>query len=62
VQTPRFCGAPRRAGVFTFAFGAVRPFRTSWLTVGMRTPPEGFRACTQQRPAGQRHRQPGAEW
>src|SRR5262249_19177735 len=35
VQTPRFCGAPRSAGVFTFAFGATRPFRTSWLTVGM---------------------------
>ena len=23
VQTPRFCGAPRSAGVFTFAFGAL---------------------------------------
>src|ERR687888_445912 len=34
VQTPRFCGAPRRAGVFVFAFGAWRPFRTSWFTVG----------------------------
>src|SRR5919204_3855117 len=34
VQTPRFCGAPRSAGVFVFAFGAVRPFLTSWLTVG----------------------------
>src|SRR5262245_65770918 len=52
VQTPRFCGAPRSAVVFTFAFGAVRPFRTSWLTVGMGTPPEG-RARTQQTgPAG----------
>jgi hypothetical protein len=29
VQTPRFCGAPRRAGVFVFAFGATRPFLTS---------------------------------
>ena len=29
VQTPRFCGAPRSAGVFVFAFGAWRPFRTS---------------------------------
>jgi hypothetical protein len=35
VQTPRFCGAPRSAGVFTFAFGVTLPFRTSWLTVGM---------------------------
>src|SRR5436309_14594720 len=34
VQTPRFCGAPRRAGVFIFAFGVWRPLRTSWLTVG----------------------------
>src|ERR671922_1455334 len=37
VQTPRFCGAPRSAGVFVFDFGAVRPFRTSWLTVGMNS-------------------------
>src|SRR6266576_6013053 len=35
VQTPRFCGAPRRAGVFTLAFGAVRPLRTSRFTVGI---------------------------
>src|SRR6188474_95238 len=34
VQTPRFCGAPRSAGVFVFALGTERPFRTSWLTVG----------------------------
>src|SRR4029450_3387335 len=34
VQTPRFCGAPRSAGVFVFALGVLRPFRTSWLTVG----------------------------
>jgi hypothetical protein len=34
VQTPRFCGAPLSAGVFVFAFGAVRGFRISWLTVG----------------------------
>jgi hypothetical protein len=36
VQTPRFCGAPRRAGVFVFTFGVARPLRTSWLTVGTR--------------------------
>src|SRR5438445_13363602 len=35
VQTPRFCGAPRSAGVFVFDLGATRPFRTSWLTVGI---------------------------
>src|SRR5688500_12596520 len=34
VQTPRFWGAPRRAGVLVFDFGATRPLRTSWLTVG----------------------------
>src|SRR5262245_23631712 len=40
VQTPRFCWAPRSAGGFTFDFGALRPLRTSWLTVGMGTPSE----------------------
>src|SRR5215208_5330193 len=34
VQTPRFWGAPRRAGVFIFAFGVARPLRINWLTVG----------------------------
>src|ERR671918_2762302 len=34
VQTPRFCGAPRSAGVFIFALGTRRPLRTSWFTVG----------------------------
>src|SRR5215211_9557284 len=34
VQTPRFWGAPRRAGVFVFVVGASRPLRTSWFTVG----------------------------
>jgi hypothetical protein len=29
VQTPRFCGAPRSAGVFVFAFCETRPFLTS---------------------------------
>jgi hypothetical protein len=29
VQTPRFCGAPRSAGVFIFAGGETLPFRTS---------------------------------
>src|SRR5918999_2914672 len=38
VQTPRFCGAPRRAGVFVLVFGATRPLRTSWLTVGTEPP------------------------
>src|SRR5579884_2677132 len=35
VQTPRFCGAPWRAGVFVFSRLDVRPLRISWLTVGM---------------------------
>src|SRR5215210_9235111 len=34
VQTPRFCGAPRRAGVFVLVSGVFRPLRTSWFTVG----------------------------
>jgi hypothetical protein len=29
VHTPRFCGAPRSAGVFSFALGETLPFRTS---------------------------------
>ena len=36
VQTPRFCGAPLRAGVLTLVGGVFRPFRTSWFTVGTR--------------------------
>src|SRR3954469_2707787 len=36
VHTPRFCGAPRSAGVFVFPFSGERGWRTSWLTVGMR--------------------------
>ncbi len=35
VQTPRFWGAPRSAGVFVRDLGATRPFLTSWFTVGM---------------------------
>src|ERR671932_677219 len=35
VQTPRFCGAPWRAGVFVFALFGERPLRISWFTVGM---------------------------
>src|SRR5918911_5102861 len=39
VQTPRFCGAPRRAGVLVLVLGVWRPLRTSWLTVGKRVCP-----------------------
>src|SRR5437870_505436 len=46
VQTPRFCGAPRSAGVFVLLLGARRPFLTSWFTVGMKLP---VRVSTQQR-------------
>src|SRR6185503_6816782 len=35
VQTPRFCGAPRRCGVLVFCRAWTRGFRTSWLIVGM---------------------------
>src|SRR5918911_1701451 len=34
VQTPRRCGDPCRCGVFVFSVMALRPLRTSWLTVG----------------------------
>ena len=34
VQTPRFCGQESRAGDLLLYFLGVRPFRTSWLTVG----------------------------
>ena len=36
VQTPRFCGAPRSAGVLVFASALTRGLRTSWLIVGIR--------------------------
>src|SRR6478609_6903710 len=36
VQTPRFCGAPRSAGVLVFATALTRGLRTSWLIVGIR--------------------------
>src|SRR5436190_9790983 len=57
VQTPRFCGAPWRAGVFVFAFFEARPFLISWLTVGMKLPWAGWiafrrkRSYTHERPA-----------
>src|SRR6266581_3607903 len=60
VQTPRFCGAPPRAGVFVFPFGAERPLRTSWLTVGMI-----LRECLCSHNKGRRGRwpcQPDASW
>src|SRR5467141_4330686 len=35
VQTPRFCGLPRSAGAFSFFATSLRPWRTSWLMVGI---------------------------
>src|SRR5215472_11297493 len=35
MHTPRFCGQASMAGVFDFFGVASRPFRTSWLIVGM---------------------------
>ena len=35
MQTPRFCGHASIAGVFDFFRTASRPWRTSWLIVGM---------------------------
>src|SRR5262244_1296593 len=58
VQTPRFWGAPRSAGVFVFCAGAVRPLRTSWLTVGTLVPRsprrinDSRRVTTRQQAAG----------
>src|SRR4029453_16284072 len=49
VHTPRFCGAPRSAGVFTFVFGALRPLRTSWLTVGTLLLSSRSKLCHRER-------------
>jgi hypothetical protein len=35
VQTPRFCGFRWWAGALFFFVCALRPFRTSWLIVGI---------------------------
>ena len=35
MQTPRLCGAPLSAGVEVFSTVVLRPFLTSWFTVGM---------------------------
>src|SRR5215208_6140260 len=60
VQTPRFCGAPRRAGVFVLLLGLTRPLRTSWLTVGMYSFED---VVTRQRSAGDDALcQPAAAW
>src|SRR5690349_5513177 len=36
VHTPRFCGLPRSAGAFSFLTTSRRPWRISWLIVGIR--------------------------
>jgi hypothetical protein len=38
VHTPRFWGAPVRAGVFSLLRFLARPLRISWLTVGILRP------------------------
>ena len=35
MHTPRFCGQASMAGVLDFFGTASRPFRTSWLIVGI---------------------------
>src|SRR5437763_5694228 len=50
VQTPRFCGAPWRAGVLVFSRLVSRPLRISWLTVGMN--PFGAEKVVYRRKAG----------
>ena len=37
VHTPRLKGLLFNAGDLDFTFGALRPLRTSWLTVGIHT-------------------------
>src|SRR5271163_492048 len=53
VQTPRRCGAPRRAGVLVFDRFDDRPLRTSWAMVGTRTSfgirNDGARRCRRTR-------------
>src|SRR5215813_12258660 len=46
VQTPRFCGAPRRAGVDVFLDLGLRPLRTIWLIVGKLSRPSFGRSRT----------------
>src|SRR5512139_1195788 len=38
VQTPRFCGAPLRAGVLVRLDCSCRPLRINWLIVGTDAP------------------------
>src|SRR3954463_14489019 len=54
VHTPRFCGAPRSAGVLVLPLSGVRGLRTSWLTVGMRLSKRFWTA--RRRPEGDRRR------
>jgi len=39
MQTPRFCGHALSAGLLVLLDASVRPFRTSWLIVGMTITP-----------------------
>src|SRR5579884_3279815 len=55
VQTPRFCGAPASAGVFTFGFFQARPLRISWLTVGTVRLGLAFGSYAGRQPAGAQH-------
>src|SRR5579885_2206623 len=55
VQTPRFCGAPASAGVFTFGFFRARPLRISWLTVGTVRLGLAFGSYAGGQPAGAQH-------
>jgi hypothetical protein len=43
-QTPRRCGQSARAGDFDFTVIFLRPFRTSWLIVGIENYPVTPRA------------------
>src|SRR5436853_2465435 len=45
-QTPRFCGLSCSAGLFVFTTIFLRPWRTSWLIVGVARTGENSPCCS----------------
>src|SRR4051794_40448529 len=58
VQTPRRCGAPRRAGVLVLSALVSRPLRTSCAMVGNALPFRNFRGTTCGATLSRRHGRP----